>query len=263
MDPISEKVIYFEDRLKNGENKILGLPNPTGIGLSILRTDIGYKGKTSGETAFLLLSGDAVFSFTNKDTTKEISMKRDSLFDENPVTVLLPHDTEYEISPADFTEFVILKTESLNLDKPSIYLSNDVIVEKRGAGILDNTCFRLVKTVFDYNINPRSSMVLGEVVNFQGRWSSYPPHHHPQPEIYLYRFDPVEGYGFSQLGSNVVKVTNNSLVIIDSNRDHPQVSAPGYRMWYLWVVRHLDSNPYTGFEFDPKHKWIIEKEWRE
>ena len=38
-------------------------------------------------------------------------------------------------------------------------------------------------------------MVLGEVVNLPGKWSSYPPHHHPQPECYFYRFDKPMGFG--------------------------------------------------------------------
>ena len=28
-------------------------------------------------------------------------------------------------------------------------------------------------------------------------------------------------------------------------------------MWYLWVIRHLDGNPYTGFEFTEDHAWTL------
>ena len=39
---------------------------------------------------------------------------------------------------------------------------------------------------------------------------------------------------------------------------HAQVSAPGYAMYYIWIVRHLPGNPYTGFHFDPEHEWVLD-----
>ncbi len=39
---------------------------------------------------------------------------------------------------------------------------------------------------------------------------------------------------------------------------HAQVSAPGYGMYYIWIVRHLPGNPYTGFRFDPEHEWVLD-----
>ena len=39
---------------------------------------------------------------------------------------------------------------------------------------------------------------------------------------------------------------------------HAQVSAQGYGMYYIWIVRHLPDHPYTGFRFDPAHEWILD-----
>jgi 5-deoxy-glucuronate isomerase len=39
---------------------------------------------------------------------------------------------------------------------------------------------------------------------------------------------------------------------------HSQVSAPGYAMYYLWIVRHLRGNPYTGFTFTEEHRWVLD-----
>jgi 5-deoxy-glucuronate isomerase len=47
-------------------------------------------------------------------------------------------------------------------------------------------------------------------------------------------------------------------VVIRGGEDHAQVSAPGYGMYYLWVVRHLPGNPYKGFEFTEEHKWLLD-----
>jgi 5-deoxy-glucuronate isomerase len=44
---------------------------------------------------------------------------------------------------------------------------------------------------------------------------------------------------------------------------HPQVAAPGYAMYYLWVIRHLDGNRYGEKSatpiFEPEHRWVTEK----
>ena len=40
--------------------------------------------------------------------------------------------------------------------------------------------------------------------------------------------------------------------------DHAQVSAPGYGMYYLWVVRHLPRRPYKGFTFTAEHRWLLD-----
>ena len=39
---------------------------------------------------------------------------------------------------------------------------------------------------------------------------------------------------------------------------HAQVSAPGYGMYYIWVVRHLPGNRYTGFRFTEEHQWVLD-----
>ena len=85
-----------------------------------------------------------------------------------------------------------------------------------------------------------------------------PPHHHDQPEIYHYRFTHPDGYGHAELGDDVLKVRAHDTVLIPPGLDHAQVSAPGYGMYYLWMIRHLPGNPYTGFTFAEEHKWTLD-----
>ena len=42
---------------------------------------------------------------------------------------------------------------------------------------------RIVRTIFDLSNATDAKLVLGEVISYPGKWSSYPPHHHPQPEV--------------------------------------------------------------------------------
>ena len=59
---------------------------------------------------------------------------------------------------------------------------------------------RYVRTIFDRtNSPPEVELVLGEVVPSRRAGSSYPPHHHPQHEIYHYRFTEPQGYVHAEL----------------------------------------------------------------
>src|SRR5690606_38822643 len=93
-----------------------------------------------------------------------------------------------------------------------------------------------------------------------GRWSSYPPHHHAQPEIYHYRFTMPQGYGHAEVGEAVHKVRQGDTVMIPGGMDHAQVSAPGYGMYYLWVVRHLEGSLFTGYEFTKDLDMLVNPE---
>ncbi|MEG0669100.1 MAG: 5-deoxy-glucuronate isomerase, partial [Clostridium sp.] len=105
-----------------------------------------------------------------------------------------------------------------------------------------------------------SNMVMGEVITYPGRWSSYPPHHHPQPEVYYYRFDKPQGFGVSIIGDDSFVVKDNSAALIPGGLVHPQTSAPGYAMYYCWMIRHFDNNPWTARIDDEAHIWIIDKD---
>ena len=155
-------------------------------------------------------------------------------------------------------EIFVIQTYNPRRFGPRFYSAADIQSEHRGKGILQDTCHRIVRLAFDdTNGPPESNLVLGEVINFAGRWSSYPPHFHPQPEIYYYRFDPPNGYGYGELGEEVFKIRAGDLLAITASRSHCQVSAPGYNMYYLWAVRHPEGNRYRGFTFEPEHAWTL------
>lgn len=207
------------------------------------------------ESVWVLLNGEAKVTVEGE----EYALKRGSIFDDPPTAIHLAPNTPVRIEPqSDSVEWAVTRTTN---DKPitsTVYTPEDLAPEYRGAGLVQDACLRNVRLIFDYSVNPDSNLVIGEVVNYPGRWSSYPPHHHDQPEIYHYRFTKPQGYGHAELGDAVFKVTQNDTMIIPPQLDHAQVSAPGYGMWYLWVIRHLDGNPYTGFEFTPDHEWTLD-----
>ena len=210
----------------------------------------------SSETAVLALTGRGVLECAGRT----LGFDRPNWVDSNPTIIHAPAGVPIVARSDAPVELVIVSTANTRRFAPRYYTPDDIQVEQRGRGILDETCFRLVRLAFDdTNGPPESNLVLGEVINFAGRWSSYPPHHHPQPEIYYYRFDPPHGYGHGELGEEVFKIRGGDLLAITDDRSHCQVSAPGYTMYYLWAVRHLEGSRYKGFTFEPEHVWTLQK----
>jgi 5-deoxy-glucuronate isomerase len=210
---------------------------------------------TEYETAWLLINGKV--SGAGADKTFQFS--RNSLFDESASCLHVSAGTQVEMSCESDTEFTVYSCDNRLLFEARVFYPEDVANEPRGKGQVDNRCLRYVRTIFDdTNSDPNTGLVLGEVITFQGGWSSYPPHHHPQPEIYHYRFTEPQGYGHAELGDEVLKVRNFDTVKILDLNDHAQCAAPGYGMYYSWVIRHLPDDRYTVPEFTEEHAWIMQ-----
>lgn len=211
--------------------------------------------KNVKETVWVLLSGSAQLDYQGA----RVTIARASLFDQLPSALHLGPNTLVTLRALDAgAEFAVVRTGNENLFAPRLFLPGELSTEYRGRGLVQDACLRQVRLIFDQAARPKSNLVVGEVVNYPGRWSSYPPHHHDQPEIYHYRFTEPAGYGHAELGEMVVKVRDGDTTLIPPGLDHAQVSAPGYGMYYLWLIRHLPGNPYTGFTFTEEHRWTLD-----
>ncbi|HET8726415.1 MAG TPA: 5-deoxy-glucuronate isomerase [Alphaproteobacteria bacterium] len=228
----------------------------TGLALSVLRLKAGeaHEVETGAETAWLLMEGLVEVTVGNR----RVRFERRSLFDEAPSCVHVAAGERVRLDCVEDAEFTIYGTANRKPFASRIFGPGDVPNEHRGKGQVGDACYRFVRTIFDRtNSDPNAELVLGEVVTMPGRWSSYPPHHHPQPEIYHYRFTLPQGYGHAELGDEVLKVRQYDTVKIFDGFDHAQCAAPGYGMYYAWVIRHLPGNPYTVPEFTEEHRWTM------
>ena len=70
------------------------------------------------------------------------------------------------------------------------------------------------------------------------------------------QLSPTEGA--AELGEDVVKVRAFDTIHIPAGLDHAQCAAPGYAMYYSWVIRHLPDKPYTVPEFTAEHAWTMQ-----
>jgi 5-deoxy-glucuronate isomerase len=207
------------------------------------------------EKAYLLLSGEVKLMWGNESRVIE----RKNCFDENPWCLHTGRDTAVEIEGLGESEVAIIRTENETVFKPKLYGPSECDVEERGKGTMNETSTRLVKTIFDNANAPYSNLVLGEVIGFPGKWSSYPPHHHPQPEIYFYKFWPENGFGFSELGDEAYKTRRNDTILITAGQTHSQATSPGHAIYYLWVIRHLEGGRYITPTFLDEYKWLMDE----
>jgi len=122
---------------------------------------------------------------------------------------------------------------------------DEVSDEERGEG----ATFRRVRTYVD-----AGPLIVGETLNPPGLWSSYPPHRHEHEEIYLYRFDPPDGFGMQMRSESDddergVVVRDGRIERITSGW-HPVVAAPGSTLYYLWALAGADT---LETEFDARY----------
>ncbi|ABB37217.1 myo-inositol catabolism protein [Oleidesulfovibrio alaskensis G20] len=119
---------------------------------------------------------------------------------------------------------------------------------------------------------PAHRLVLGETYNLPGRWSSYPPHKHDtdapphetqHEEVYLFRLDKPQGFGVQHVYApagirgpqldECYAVRDFDVTVLPRGY-HPVAAAPGYSLYYLWVL--CGTQRCSIIADDPAHAWI-------
>ncbi|WP_296968141.1 5-deoxy-glucuronate isomerase [uncultured Eubacterium sp.] len=206
------------------------------------------------ECAILLLRG--AVNFTVGDSINE-DCERANPFQKTPYAVHFSHGTKAVVTAKKESEVIVQMTDNERTWAPVFYNPDNCLYQEFGKGQWNGTGHRIVSTMFDLDNAPYSNMVMGEVFNQPGRWSSYPPHHHPQPEVYYYQFDHEEGFGAGFEGDTPYKTQNGSCLCIRGGNAHQQVTAPGFEMYYVWMIRHLDGDPWDKTRiYVPEYEWL-------
>ena len=251
--------MYWNQQLHRGYNAYIDAKTDDrgtmmDVGLLVLEPGDTYEiEEPEKETAVLLFSGSVTLNWANNT----VEADRPDCFHYEAYCLLCPRRVKITISARTHAELYIQQTENERDYEPVLYTPETVQVQHAGAnGELMGAMRREIKTFFDYENAPFSNMVLGEVLHFPGRWSSYPPHHHPQPEVYFYRFDYPQGFGAGFANGEIYKTEHNGIAVINFGF-HSQVCAPGYAMCYAWGIRHLPGNPWEKTRIDdPEHSWL-------
>lgn len=211
------------------------------------------------ETAILLLAGKVLFAFQGRREEGE----RRSVFQDKPYCLHCGCRREMIVTALEDSRLLIQQTGNPNPFDTVFYTPEMCTLQEFGKEQWEGTAHRQVLTVFDYENAPYSNMVMGEVFHKPGCWSSYPPHFHPQPELYYYEFDKPQGFGVGFVGEECFRVEDQSCLAITPMHAHQQAAAPGYRMYYAWLIRHLEGDPWRKTRIvDPAHEWLDHSDYQ-
>ena len=182
------------------------------------------------ELAVMLVLGAVTFAY--EDQTH--SAARASLFTEGPSTVHVCKGVAVTVRADADSEILTQSTENEREFPSRFYAQADNDYFTSCEGKWEDTAVRDVVTVFDYKNAPYSNMVLGEIQTRQGRWCSYIPHSHPQPEVYYYKYERPEGFGACYIGDDVYRITDGSVATFPGGLNHPQVTV-------VWIWKCTSS----------------------
>lgn len=202
------------------------------------------------ECCLVLLSGHCQIFF--EDRVEELGPRR-SVFAGYPHAIYLPPRTKFRVIASERTELADGRAPAFakaTAGRPGgakreakVIRPRDCGFEIRGGGNATRQIVDIIPPGF-----AADRLLICEVFTPAGNWSSYPPHKHDvdRPpgevkleEIYYYRFEHPDAYGFQRLydrrSDRTVTVGHGDLVLIRSGY-HPFVTAYGYNAYYLNVL---------------------------
>jgi 5-deoxy-glucuronate isomerase len=211
------------------------------------------------EAALIILEGKCTVKVKEKEW-KSIG-ERNNVFNGRAYAVYLPPHSSYEIRGEEDGEIAIPKSPSDLESEPRLITPQEVKVNLRGKGNFQRNVYDIIGS----DIKARR-LVVGETINLPGNWSSYPPHKHDEDnlpteskmeELYFFRVNPPQGFGLIRLydkaEDKVYTVQNNDVVVIDKGY-HPVAAAPGYSLYYLWILAGEKRTLFPND--DPQHSWV-------
>ena len=233
------------------------------IGLALADLDAGGVFESAGEleTVVVILSGVADVEAAGERLGT--AGGRSSVFEGPGYAIYAPPGTPLRLTATEPVQLAIATAP----EGPGGWSKARIIGpgDQRLAEVGKGNWTRNVRTILGPE-NAAGRLLLGETINPPGNWSSYPPHKHDVEappdevrleEVYLFKVDPPEGFGvqvrYDDAGSEAFTVRDGDAVVIRSGY-HPVVAAPGYSLYYLWVMAG-DGRQMIP-HLDPAHAWV-------
>ena len=214
----------------------------------------------SNETALVVLGGKCVVSGGNFEF-RNVGDRKD-VFSGKAHAVYIPCKNTYEIKALTKLEIAWMQSPSKLASKPA-HITPDMVKQSSiGRDNFTRTAFMIIDDSFDCQ-----HFFIGEALVPSGNWASYPPHRHDfdnlpvevdMEETYFFKFSPSQGFGIQRIYTDdrsideTYTIQNNDTVGIPKGY-HPVVCAPGYTMYYLWVMTGKNRK-FLSYK-DPAHAW--------
>ena len=247
-----------------------GHPSLERIRISVLRLAPGdyYTGDTGPwESALVLQAGEATIAVESHGIAHHC--QRQNVFAGPSSTVYVAPEQSWEVRARGNgpLELVICSTPGKPGAASQVITPDQLKIRHVGQG----NWYRKIYDVMDASF-PAHTMVLGETYNPPGYWSSAPPHKHEvddpphesdHEEAYLFRLNPARGFGLQRVYTDdrsldeAYAVEDGDVVAIPRGY-HPVAAAPGYQLYYLWVL--AGNQRVLAPRDDPDHAWLKESE---
>lgn len=267
MTPSADKGFFKYER-RGGYAQVVkaGVAGLKYLRFSILTLNKGenYKALSEDtETGLVILSGRCDLELA--DTVWTDLGEREDVFSGRATAMYIPPKVKYEMRAKENLEVAICESSADGVGcQPKLIRPRDV--QTRSAGT-DNWQREIHDIIVD-NV-PAQRLLVGETFNPPGSWSSYPPHKHDQDipgreskleEIYFYKIQPENGFGIQRIYDrrdiDKLYLLRNDTGAVFTSGYHPLVVAPGYRLYYLWML--AGNNRAIQVSIDPKYQWVLE-----
>jgi len=232
----------------------------------VLRLSPGnvYRGASEGNEVCIVFLGGLANLTVGECEFASIGSRAD-VFAGRATAAHIPPGFKFKLEAVGSLEAFIAKSPSDLPGEPRVIGPEKVKVSLRGKESSERTIHDIIDPSF-----PSKRLLVGETFSKDGRWSSYPPHKHDtmnppdetrMEEVYFFKITPPQGFAFQRVYSPERKfdetyiVRDNSLVKLPFGY-HPVAVAPGYSLYYLWILAGEPRN-YTLYD-DPDHKWVKE-----
>ncbi len=193
---------------------------------------------------------------------------RRNVFDGKPTTVYMPRDTKYMVTANGhgMLEIGVCKVKADKKYEPFVVEPSDIVTEHRGKLNWQRDVNDIITSKYEGKVD---KIVLGETYGCAGQWSSYPSHKHDtdnmpyevnMEEIYHFKVNPGQGFGIQVMYNDDMSLKESYIVrdgdsVAIKEGYHPVAAAPGYSVYYLWVMAGNSGRKLTPCD-DPKHAWV-------
>lgn len=199
------------------------------------------------EACLVLLSGGCRVAWCDASGNDGVATlgPRLSVFAAYPHAVYLPAGSRVIVTADGPTQFADCRAPSTKALPVQVVRPDQCGYEIRGGGNATRQIIDVLPPSFSAD-----RLMICEVLTPAGNWSSYPPHKHDRDrppieadleEIYYFRFNHPDGYGFHRVYTadgrrdDTYRVTDGDLVVVRDGY-HPFVTAFGYDAYYLNVL---------------------------
>lgn len=215
------------------------------------------------ETALVILSGTGTvrgesFEFPDLGQRKDV-------FSGKATTVYLPAGNSFQVEASTDLEVAVCQADSERKGEPLV-VGPDAVKE---VTIGRDNWTRKAHILVGDDV-PAHYLFIGEAFVPPGNWASFPPHRHDKDalpdevemeEIYFFRFDRPNGFGIQKIYTDdrsideTITFGENDTTLLPEGY-HPVVAAPGYSMYYLWIMAGAARKFIS--RLDPAHAWVAQ-----